>query len=197
MSRKKKSELRDFIADLQKARDANPPVDDEALAAAEAPLVEALREVGLMVASVWDLVNDKGSNPAAVPVLLEHLRKPYPRRIQEGIARALAVPQARIGWQQLLREYNRIRELDSEREVNEIKWSLHLALAAAADKSVLDDLIHIACDSRHGFHRSRFVDALARIGGVRAEAALAELRSDPQLKDAFERLDKRTKRRRR
>jgi len=197
MSRRKKSELLDFIADMVKARDAHPPIDEETLTAAEEPLVRALRKVGLKVSSVWDLVNNKDTYPAAVPILLDHLRKPYHRRIQEGIARSLAVPGARIGWGQLLHHYNSIHDVDPGRDVNELKWSLHLALAAAADKSVLDELIHLACDRRHGGHRSMFVDALARIRGVRAQAALAELRGDPDLKDAFERLDKKLKKRRR
>lgn len=196
MSRMKKSDLLDLIADLKKAQDAHPPIDEEALEAAEEPLVRALHKAGLKVSSVWDLVNTKDTYPVAVPILLDHLRKPYPRRIQEGIARALAVPAARVGWEQLLREYNSIHDIDPGRDVNELKWSLHLALAAVADKSVLDELIHLACDRRHGGHRSMFVDALARIGGVRAQAALAELRGDPDLKDAFERLDKKLKTRR-
>src|SRR6185312_14134710 len=129
-------------------------------------------------------------------ILLDHLRKPYPRRILEGIGRALAVPGARAGWEQLLREYNSIHDIDPGRDINELKWSLHLALAAAADKSVLDELIQLACDRRHGGHRSMFVDALERIGGVRAQAALAELRGDPDLKDSFGRLDKKLQKRR-
>lgn len=197
MSRMKKSDLLDFIADLKRAQEEQPPLDEAALTKAEQPLVRALLKVGLKLESVWDLVNTKDTYPAAVPILLEHLRKPYHRRILEGIARALAVPGARVGWEQLLREYNGIHGNDPGRDVNELKWSLHLALAAAADKSVLDDLIHLACDRRHGGHRSMFVDALARIGGVRAQAALAELRGDPDLKDSFERLDKKLKKRRR
>lgn len=96
-----------------------------------------------------------------------------------------------------MEEYERIREPDPGRDVNELKWSLHLAIAAAADPSVLDELIHLACDHRHGAHRSEFVDALARIGGTRARAALDELRGDPDLQEGFGRLEKKARRRKR
>jgi hypothetical protein len=55
---------------------------------AEAPLVNALKEVGVSVESVWDLVNTAAPYPKAVPSLLEHLQRPYPERVREGIARA-------------------------------------------------------------------------------------------------------------
>jgi hypothetical protein len=197
MGRRKQSEILAFIAELQKARDEHPLLDEAALAAEEAPLVAALNEAGLKVASVWDLVNTKETYSPAVPILLTHLQKPYHRRIREGIARSLAVPGARIGWQQLVEEYERIEELDPGREVNELKWSLHLAIGAAADPSVLDELIRLTCDRRHGEHRSFFVDALARMRDARASAALAELRSDPDLREAFERVEKRARRRKR
>src|SRR4030088_3102473 len=72
---------------------------------AEAPLVAYSNRAGVAVQSVWDLVNTKEPYPAAVPVLLEHLRRPYPERVREGIARALAVPEARIGWDILLQAF--------------------------------------------------------------------------------------------
>jgi hypothetical protein len=197
MGRRTKAGNLAFVEHLKRIRESVPLLDEAALEKAEAPLVKALRKSGFKVTSAWDFVNTKHAYPEAVPVLLEHLRKPYPRRILEGIARALAVPEARAGWDQLVRHYCGDHEMDPFRDVNELKWSLHLALSVAADESVLDELISLACDRRHGFHRSYFVDALSRFDDVRARAALAELRSDIHLKDAFEQLDKKLMRRRR
>jgi hypothetical protein len=61
---------------------------------AEAPLVEELNGLGVHVSSVWDLVNTAKPYPEAIPLLLDHLCRAYPDRILEGIARALAVPDA-------------------------------------------------------------------------------------------------------
>jgi hypothetical protein len=67
----------------------------EEYARAEIPLVQELRAAGAQVSSVWDLVNTKTSYPQLVPILFAHLDRPYPERIHEGIARALAIPESR------------------------------------------------------------------------------------------------------
>ena len=63
---------------------------------AEAPLVEELRESGFEVDSAWDLVNTSTPYPRALPILVKHLERPYPDRVREGIARALAVGDAQF-----------------------------------------------------------------------------------------------------
>ena len=62
---------------------------------AEAPLVDALRTAGFEVHSVWELASSCRAYSEAIPILISHLDRPYPDRVREGIARALAVPQAR------------------------------------------------------------------------------------------------------
>src|SRR5262252_3641971 len=69
------------------------------LRAAEAPVILALRDVGVEVDSVWDLVNTSRPYPEAIAVLVDQVRKPYPDKVSEGIGRALAVPEARDYWQ--------------------------------------------------------------------------------------------------
>jgi hypothetical protein len=162
----------------------------EADAWAEAPLVEALRAAGSSVTSVWDLVNTRESYPSLVPVLLSHLNRDYPERVREGIARALAVPAARMGWNTLVDTYTSATDATT----HGIKWALHLAIAAAADSSHLDSLIRLATDGRHGRNRSYFVDALARIDDPRANAALAELASDPDLAESLKRVARKSRR---
>lgn len=107
----------EFLAELhadpewtarQQERDRRLQEQAAAYRKAEAPLVEGLnRARGVAVQSVWDLVNTKAPYPAAVSILLEHLMRPYPERVREGIARALAVPEAGIGWAILLRHFER------------------------------------------------------------------------------------------
>jgi hypothetical protein len=153
-------------------------------------LLRDLSAAGAQVRSVWDLVNTRRKYPTLVPVLLAHLDRDYPDRIREGIARALAVPAARVGWSQLLRSFDAEPALNQNGHLNEVKWALHLALATAADASVADDLIALAANRRHGVSRSLFVDALARIGTPRTRAALEELKADADLAEAFRRITK-------
>ena len=141
---------------------------------AEEPLVEELKAVGLAVESVWDLVNTPGTYPAAVSILLEHLPRQYPDAVREGIARALAVPAAKVGWDLLTRLYG-------EEQQGRAKDGLAVAIAAAADDDLLEDVIALARDTRQGPSRLLLLSALERSASPRARAALMDLGTDPEL----------------
>jgi hypothetical protein len=102
---------------------------------AEKPLARELRAVGYEVDTAWDLVNTSEPYPDALPILLEHLGKPYPDRVREGIARALAVRgDARFAWPTLVRLYR------DEPPGTDAKDGLAVALAAISDRSTLGGL---------------------------------------------------------
>lgn len=170
----------------KKARDQEIQSKAEDYAHAEATLVRELRAAGSQVTSVWELVNTKTRYPQLLPILFAHLDRPYPQKVRVGIARALAVPESRSRWDELVNRY--LAETDTT--TNGIKWALHLAIAAAADVTVLDTLIRLACDRRHGRNRAMFIDALARIKDPRSTAAIAELANDPDLADDVRRVEK-------
>jgi len=94
----------EFVAHRAEQERRRQQIED-ALRELEAPLVEALGQVGEHVKSVWDLVNTSRPYPLAIDVLLEHLQRPYPEQILEGIARALAVPESRRIWPDLVGLY--------------------------------------------------------------------------------------------
>jgi len=178
-------------------RDEKIRIAHERHARAEAALVQEMRAAGADINSVWDLINTKKKHPELVPILFAHLDKEYPDRVREGIARALSVGGARTGWDKLVRAYRKNPSpTDSVYGVSQVKWALHLAIASAADVSVLDELIGLAADRRNGRHRSFFVDALATIDDPRAQAALEELKDDPDLSEGYRRLAKKKARRR-
>jgi hypothetical protein len=154
---------------------------------AEAPLVDELRAAGFAVESAWDLVNTPGSYPAAVPILLEHLPRHYPAAVREGIARALAVPEARVGWDLLIRLFREEREARA-------KDGLAVAIAAAADEDLVDDVIELARNTEHGPSRLLLLGALERSANPRAKAALMELGTDPDLKKEIRVILRRLKR---
>jgi len=122
---------------------------------------------------VWDLVNSDEPYPEALPILLAHLQRPYPGRVREGIARALAVRDARFGWDVLIRLY------EEEPGDSDAKKGLAAAIAAASDDEVLDDVIAMANDARHGESRLLLLRALERSKKPRAKEALTELSGDP------------------
>jgi len=154
-------------------RDAEFAKRDAELDDAEQPLLNALRGVGVDVTTVYDLVNTRAAYPEALPVLLEHLPRPYPVEIREGIARALAVRGARFAWHQL-------RELYEAERDQRMRDVLALALANAADEDVLEEVIAIARDTSYGDSRSFMLLALKRFkNDPRAWDAIQDLATDP------------------
>lgn len=143
--------------------------------AAEAPLVEELRTAGFEVESAWDLVNTSTPYPAALPILLEHLGRPYPDRVREGIARSLAVRDAKFGWETLVRLYR------DEPAGSDAKHGLAAALAAVSDDDVVDELVSLAGDPAHGESRILLLRGLKRSRAPRAHAALEGFSEDPVL----------------
>jgi hypothetical protein len=144
---------------------------------AESSLVEELRQAGFEIESCWDLVNSSKPYPAAFPILLSHLKKPYPPAIREGIARALAVPDARsIGWSVLTRMF-RIEQ------VQRVRDGIAAAIAAMADDDVLDEIIELVEDAEHGPSRLLLLSALERSSDPHADAALRRLLQDPALNE--------------
>jgi hypothetical protein len=143
--------------------------------AAQAPLLEELESVGVHVSDVWDLVNTSEPYPDALPVLLKHLQLPYPSRVQEGIARALAVPPAAFGWPILMQRY-------VEAAAPDAKDGLAAALAVTATSDTLDELIALILGSDNGDSRLLLLGGLKRLrSDSRVAAALASLTEDPRL----------------
>ena len=137
---------------------------------AEEPLIRELHEAGFLVDSAWDLVNTSTPYPQALPILLAHLERPYPDRVREGIARALAVRDSRFAWETLVRLYR------DETPGTDAKDGLAVALAAAADDGVIEDVIGLVQDERHGESRILLSRALAKSKRPEARAALAAAR---------------------
>lgn len=149
---------------------------------AEEPLAEELRAAGFAVESAWDLVNTSTPYPEALPILLEHLECPYPDRVREGIARALAVRDAQFGAPVLTRLYR------EERAGTDAKAGLAVAIGEAAHDDVIDEVIALARDPVHGTSRVLMLDALARSDAPRALAALEAIAEDPEVGEEARRL---------
>jgi hypothetical protein len=156
------------------ARDAELQVRAAALAEAARPLVEDLRNAGVLVSSVWDLVNRRARYDAALPVLVAHLHRPYPDAILDGIARALAVPEAEpLAWEAMVALYQRALPGSLS------KQGAAVALANMASERTIGEVIQLALDNDHGSDRILFVTGLARFDGPRVEEALRHLLQDP------------------
>jgi HEAT repeat protein len=144
-------------------------------------VVAALRDAGLDVNSVFDLVNTRRPYPQAIPALLRVLPTVQDHWIKEGIVRALAVPEARgLAGRSMVAEFERIRP-DEPPERQLLKWAIGNTIEVIADSEIADDVIRLLRTPEHGKAREMLVLSLLRLKDSRVEDLLLELLDDSQL----------------
>lgn len=157
-------------------RDARIEAEEAASREEQRVLASDLRLVGVDVGSAWDLVNTGEPYPEAVPVLLDHLRRNYSERTKEGIARALAVPEAAEGWDILLEEF----ESNPDTEGIGYKWAVGVALGVVAGETGrYEEALRLLRDIRHGENRMALLEAIAFAKDKSVRPLLAEFADDP------------------
>jgi len=148
-------------------------------ARAAQPLNADLAAVGYPVSSVWDLVNIRDDYPAALPVLVRHLTRPYPPVIRDGIARALAVGRARFAWDVVYEQFINEQE-------RTVKDGLAVALSGMVDRAHLPAMLDLLRDRSHGPSRLLLIIGVQRLRDPRGTKALEELADDPDLRKQIE-----------
>jgi hypothetical protein len=147
----------------------------------QAPIVSELREAGIEIRFLPDLIMRSVPYPTAIPILLKHLVQTYSDVTRETLARSLAVPDARYAWPIFVAEYRKA-PMGQENGIQlRAKDGLAVALAATATDNVMDELIAIAKDRSHGSSRLLLLKALRKSKGAAAKKAIEELASDPDL----------------
>jgi hypothetical protein len=151
------------------------------LTKADQPLVGALNDVGISVKSMWDLVNTNQSYPRAIPILIEHLKHPYPFRIQEGIARALTVKDAgEAAYAELVNQFKSLPD-STDAAQHGFKWALGNAISIVATKSHFDEVVELIRDKEHGTTRDMMTLRLPRLNRERAIDVLIESLADDEI----------------
>lgn len=162
----------------QAEREQEEAAARESSRAEEAELISDLKEVGVNVHSVWDLVNSTRPYPEAIETLTRHLRRSYRPSIREGIARALIVPYAgtRRTLEVLIDQYKNLND-GSE---NSLKWVIGNSLSIIArSPEFIEDVVSIITNPMHGRARDMMILRLpSLIGSDRARPLLLKLSSD-------------------
>lgn len=174
--------MKELAADAEfvqqrRAREQSRIAKAAELTQAELPLVAALRAGGIQLNSVWDLVNRKNDYPVAVSILIQHLHERYPEEILEGIARALAIPNA-MSVRPILIVDLRTRFVSNP----SVQYAICLALAATTNASNLNETVELARETTLGTCRAGLLSALKKHRKKQAFVdQISELRTDPTL----------------
>lgn len=145
-------------------------------------VVQALRQAGVDVSSVYDLVNTKDPYPQAIPVLVSLLHEEMEDHIKEGVVRALTVKEARgIAARPLIEEFLRNTDYQNPKAYPSLKWAICNALSEVADDTVFDELVALIRDRRHGKAREMLALALAKVHDPRAADVLIGLLDDDEM----------------
>lgn len=143
------------------------------------PLAIALAKSNYRVETAWDLVNAAYSYRTALPVLVEHLQRPYHPRNLEGIVRALTVPPARtLAWDALIEIARRPARTPPEESLQDAAFN---ALSVVATKTDLPLLAQMATDSTLGSGRSAFLIRLRKAKYPQFDEILNRALKDPIL----------------
>lgn len=137
------------------------------------PLVEALTAAGWPagveqcgpVRSVWDLVNTAVSYPQLLDTLADHVTRPYHPRTKEGIARALAVREARGTRIPRVLMDELKKQTDPSQGPNSYRWVLINTLVLIGDSSMTQEVRQLLQDSRYSTvheHLQRLEGALSK-----------------------------------
>jgi len=163
----------------QAERDSKTRQLEKLLADDATPLAQALAACNYRVETAWDLVNAQYSYRSALPVLVEHLQRPYHPRNLEGIVRALTVPPARsLAWDALLAVARKPVSSAPEESLQDAAFN---ALAVIATKADLPTLAQMVLDRTLGSGRSAFLIRLRRSKYPDIESILARSMEDPDL----------------
>lgn len=142
-----------------------------------AGLINELSLIGINIISIWDLVNTKKKYPQAIPILIEHLLKPYHEKNIEGIVRALAVKESKNkAVPVLIQLYN---NLSKERML--LRWTIGNTICSIVTEADVEKIIPIVQDSTNGMSRQMFVLALGKFKNEKIVNILNRLLNEPEI----------------
>jgi HEAT repeat protein len=144
-------------------------------------VVAQLRQVGLDVSSVWDLVHTADDYTDAVPVLATMLSRTADYEVKEGIVRALSLKAFRAAAFEAL--VSTLEELfhDATPRADTLKWAIGNALSVQATRDDAETLTSLLRRQEAGGARQMIALAIGRIKYRSAASVLVRLLEDPQV----------------
>lgn len=143
-----------------------------------AGLIAELKDNGITISSIWDLVNTKEKYPKAISVLLKYLPKVNNEKNKEGIIRALTVKEAKgIAAPPLINEYER-----TPKEKDNLRWVIGNAIATVMTSQDVEWLFSAVKDKRNAGSRRQLIKAVGTVKSPKALEVLTELLEDEEVR---------------
>lgn len=145
---------------------------------ASRPVLNELKVAGVEVDSLWHLYKQPDAYDAAIPILLDHLRRGYPERTLQDIGHALPFKPPAKWWDEF-------KALYLATESDAVRDRLGAALASCAVRKHYEDLLRFIRDEALGESRIYFLRPIHRIGNRmsvgQGRAVIEPLADDPVL----------------
>jgi len=140
-------------------------------------LISELCEKGIVISSIWDLVNTKMKYPEAIDILIKHLSCNYSDKNKEGIIRSLTVKEARgKATLALINEYER-----TPKEKDNLRWIIGNAIATTMTSKDVDWIIKTVIDKSNRISRGQMIRALGNVKSNDVEDVLINLLNDDEV----------------
>ena len=150
---------------------------EEAAARETQELRNELKNVGIYIYTVWDLVNTKKPYPQAIDILIKYLNEDYDEGNIEGIIRALTVKEAKgKAGPALIKKYESIPKTKDN-----LRWVVGNAIATAMIMQDVDWIYNTVLDRSNGGSRSQLVYSLGTVKTEKSEDILISLLDDPEV----------------
>jgi len=175
-----KESTRDFLERLKAGSKLSETQRREQVAQNYLDMTPVLRELsdhGFVYDSIHSLRHSGAVYREAIPILLKWLPRVDNYDIKEEIVRTLSVPWAKPdAARAMAREF-----LTADPSQDSYKWAVGNGLSIVADDGVIDDVIELATDCRHGRARQMLAIALGNMRDPRAFDVLVELLKDSEI----------------
>lgn len=155
------------------------------------PLLRELRDAGIDIESVGELVGRATPYPSAIPILLRHLQLSYSDAVRATIARCLAVPEPEViaSWKMIESLYLEAKTAkgivapgDTRKFDLSFKDALACTLAVIATDENREALLRLLRNKRNGPSRILVLRGLTRVlEGQNLVAIYDELSNDSEL----------------
>ncbi|MCH5294227.1 MAG: hypothetical protein J1E07_10880 [Treponema sp.] len=134
------------------------------------PFSRECKRAGHSVETAWDLLPVKKPYPELMPILMKYLEeKNHSPRFRDGVARAMAVPEASPYFDRILAQY-----YDAKDEHETVRWAIALAICESArTQEQLDVVEQMIYDEKVGNDRNALLGAIKRMKGEQKKRCLA------------------------